>query len=140
MIRTPPPSHGTVSEEKFTIWGGVQVGSGNPKYTFRGGVANSAIQSVPLNSIELIGNIADGWKLIQALPLSVSTDEDGHYLLTDDIFCVFGEGDTLAAAQQDFVRSLIEYFGLVAEYDDEPSRDLLASLKKYLQPSTIYHG
>jgi hypothetical protein len=67
----------------------------------------------------LIGEIAPGWKLIQPLPVLIQQDEDGEYLVTDEVFHVYGEGATSDAAQQDYIQSLVEYHALISSYDDD---------------------
>jgi hypothetical protein len=94
----------------------------------------SAGESLEITHIELSGKIAPGWKLVKTLPVSVQLDEDGQYLLTDDLFSIFGEGGSISEAQQDLITSLIEYYELVAQYEDEPSQKLLVMMRKYLQP------
>jgi len=83
-------------------------------------------------SLSLVNRIAPGWILRQPLSVRVQLDDDGGYLLSDETFYVYGEGATLSEAQHDYIRSLIEYFTIVSEYDDEPSCQLLAHLKQYL--------
>jgi hypothetical protein len=88
-----------------------------------------------VTQVELLGAIAPGWTLIQPLPVWIKQDEDGDYLVSDEKFFVYGEGATIPAARRDYIDSLIEYYTIVASYDDLPSQELLASLQDYLQPT-----
>jgi hypothetical protein len=82
----------------------------------------------------LLGKIADGWKIIRELQLAVERDDDGYYLVSDDEFFVYGEGETLVQARRDYIISLIEYYELVARHDDAPTQTLFRYLKSYLCP------
>lgn len=81
----------------------------------------------------LLGEIAEGWELVQRLP--VSSDWDGDLcIMSDALFSVYGDGDTNAAAQQDYVTSLIEYYQLLEDRADNVfTRALLQKLKRYLR-------
>ena len=94
----------------------------------------SANGVVKESRLVLHGLVAAGWEIVEPLPISVQVDEDGQYLLTDEIFAVFGEGNNLSEARKDLVTSLIEYYELIAGYEDAPSRELLTMLSKYLRP------
>jgi hypothetical protein len=91
------------------------------------------MKDLPLQ-VTLANQLAPGWTLRQPLSVWVDQTEDGGYLVSDEIFNVYGEGATWEEAQQDYIQSLIEYFLLVSDYDDVPSHQLQASLRQYLQP------
>ena len=81
----------------------------------------------------LFGRIAEGWELVQLLPVSSEWDGD-LYIMSDALFSVYGDGDTNAAAQQDYVTSLIEYYQLLEDRADNVfTRALLQKLKRYLR-------
>jgi hypothetical protein len=109
------------------------MAKGNPN-SRPSGAAPSASESLEHTQMELYGAIAPGWEIIESLPVSVQIDEDGQYLLTDEVFSIFGEGVKLENAQQDLIASLIEYYEIISEYQDEPSQELIRMLKKYLRP------
>lgn len=136
---TSTVAQGTASATEFTMRTGALIIT-NYGYSKHIGTTVSMSKPLQLRSIELIGNIAPGWKLIRTLPVSVDIDEEGHFLLADDMFSIFGEGDNIADAQRDLVTSLIEYYNLISEYEDEPSRELLGMLRKYLQPTPAFFG
>ena len=89
--------------------------------------ASSALSSY------LLGRIAEGWELVQQL--LVSSEWDGNlYTMSDDLFLVYGDGDTAASAQEDYVASLIEYYQLLeGRADNVFTRALLQKLKRYLR-------
>lgn len=83
----------------------------------------------------LFGDIAPGWRLTQLLLLTVE-EEQGYYIVSDDVFVVYGDGDTLEAAHQDYVASLLDYYRLVeasanTRIEDRP---VLLRLQEYLVP------
>ena len=81
----------------------------------------------------LVGRIAEGWELVQPLPIRSEWDGD-LYIVSDSLFSVYGDGDTEVAAQEDYVTSLIEYYQLLDRgADDVFTRALLQKLKRYLQ-------
>lgn len=75
------------------------------------------------------------WRLINPIPLSTCREDDGQVLVWDSIVDEYGIGATLADALADYETSLIEYYGLIAEFpDDVHGCYLLAELRKYIQP------
>jgi hypothetical protein len=62
----------------------------------------------------LQGKIAEGVVLIQPLLITVELDEDGYFIMSDDLFLVYGEGRTEAEAKEDYAASLIDYFQLAS--------------------------
>lgn len=85
--------------------------------------------------VELRGAIAPGWALVQPLSIWIQQDEDGDYIASDEAFYVYGQGSSLVAAQDDYIWALIEYYEIVSAYEDAPSRQLLAQLRRYLRPT-----
>lgn len=83
--------------------------------------------------IVMVGPIAVEWELIKPLELSVDRDSDGSYLVSDDIFNVFGEGITASESVLDYLASLIEYHRLISRHDDAPTQALCAALGRYLR-------
>ncbi len=81
----------------------------------------------------LVGRIAEGWELVQPLPIRSEWDGD-LYIVSDSLFSVYGDGDTEISAQEDYVTSLIEYYQLLdGRADNVFTRALLQKLKRYLQ-------
>jgi len=81
----------------------------------------------------LRGRIAEGWELVQPLPVSSEWDGD-LCIMSDALFSVYGDGDTEAAARQDYVASLIEYYQLIeGRANDVFTRALFQRLQRYLR-------
>jgi hypothetical protein len=60
----------------------------------------------------LNGPTPDGWIIADPLPVSFEQDDDGTYLVSDDIFLVYGSGDSLGEAIEDYLGSLFELYRL----------------------------
>jgi len=84
-------------------------------------------------SIHLFGELLPGWRLDNPLPLRIERDEDGGYLAADEIFDVYGTGQSWDAAIRDYRVALVEFFEIIGEAHDEPSQRLLAHLRTYLR-------
>ena len=83
------------------------------------------------------GLITHQWQLLRYLPVEFGADEDGWYVLTDTVFQVYGDGDTLKAAQRDYISSLIDYYRLVerdALDGDESARREFNRVQEYVRP------
>ena len=81
------------------------------------------------------GAIVPGWRLLKTLMLRIERDEDGSFVVSDDIFALHGDGETRDAAIRDYVQTLIEYHDLLVEraIGDQPTSALLSALKRYLE-------
>jgi len=82
----------------------------------------------------LIGEIAPGWEIIQALFITTERDDNGFYIVADDEFGVYGYGRTSKAAERDYIDSLIEYYEIVESQADFNlgNRMLFDHLRKYI--------
>jgi len=81
--------------------------------------------------VALIGEICPGWRLIKPLVVTFEAD-DAWWVVSDDEFAVFGNGETRAEAASDYVSALIEYYQLIGRYDDKPSTALFRHLQNFL--------
>jgi hypothetical protein len=88
-------------------------------------------------TIPLQGELVRGWQIKKPFDVIVEVDEQGYFVVSDDIFGVYGEGRTQRAALDDYAVSLCEYFELVAAEaaQDEANQALLAHLQIYLEPT-----
>lgn len=97
-----------------------------------------SVDSSPVPQLLLSdGQIAQGWRVVSPIPIYMQLDEDNSIVLSDDMFGVYGVGDTLQAAQQDYIVSLIDqyhFFVSDAERGNRPAKDALARLRAYLRP------
>ena len=83
----------------------------------------------------LSGPIAPGWQIITPLQVRVEQADDGSYVIDEDTFLVYGSGETLSEAQQDYLTSLIEYYQIVQDGASDNLHDqvTLHQLQTYLQ-------
>jgi hypothetical protein len=96
---------------------------------------NSNFLAVPHMSFELLfGKIAPNWKVIKPLLVKIEQEKDGSYLVSEDLFTVYGIGDTSYNALQDYITSLIEYYNLLSARaeKDTPNQTLFRCLQQYL--------
>ena len=85
----------------------------------------------------LPGPLGNGWVIARYIPVAIHADEDGWYVLSDTVFQVYGDGGTLAAAQRDYIASLIDYYRMVerdALENDASARRELKRVQKYVHP------
>ena len=75
-----------------------------------------------------------GWRLLKSILLRVEQDEDGCFVVSDDVFALHGDSESRSAAIRDYAQTLVEYHDLLAERSqgDEPTSALLGCLKRYL--------
>lgn len=81
----------------------------------------------------LLGDINSDWRISQPLLINIEKDDDGSYVVSDDIFGVYGNGKSLSEAKRDYVLSLIEYYEILSSHPDEDSQKLLERVKVYLR-------
>jgi hypothetical protein len=99
-------------------------------YTTTAVTANVAVQE----SRHLLGRVSENLTVKSPINLTVETDEDGTFIVSDDIFLVYGTGDTEDEALDDYVLSLEDYHDLVeAESHDPRGKLLMRRLERYLQ-------
>lgn len=83
--------------------------------------------------ISLFGPIARAWRIAQPLLITIEYG-DNSYVVSDDIFSMYGIGDDMLSATQDYVSALTEYYDVLSSHDDQPSVRLFHQLQGYLQP------
>jgi hypothetical protein len=97
----------------------------------------SSSLSIFSTQFPLLGEIKPGWMLIRLLPLTLEEDDDG-YIVSDDRFLVYGDGDTPAEALQDYIEALVDYHEILsARSENDPSTQaLFHQLRSYLLPTS----
>jgi len=94
-----------------------------------------ATQAYRTRYLPLSGKFLPGWQLVQLLSVAISQDEFGKFIAADDIFLVYGYGETPSQALSDYRTALLEYYQILHDdTDDEYSQELLKHLQAYLQP------
>jgi len=48
------------------------------------------------------------------MQLHIERDDDGSFIISDDVFGMYGTGDNLPAALRDYAQTLVEYGELLA--------------------------
>ena len=120
---------------------------------FAPAVADSAVFSLPPKEIEqkrsrrvpiykiypfqayLVGRIHSNLFLVQPLQINIEQDEDETYVVSDDLFLVYGSGKDQSEAMKDYVLSLVEFYQLIKKNAALNSFDqqLLTQLQTYIQ-------
>jgi hypothetical protein len=82
----------------------------------------------------LFGDIVEGYNITQVLPINLEKEDDGSYVVSDDIFLVYGSGDSRKEAINDYVSSLIEFYEMVEEdaSTNDFDKKLFMHLRSYL--------
>ena len=94
---------------------------------------SSSAFSLGQSSTNLLGPLGHRWLIVQPLSVEIEIDSEGWFVLSDDVFLVYGEGATLEAAWEDYRSSSVEYCDMV-------KRDAPASAQtqaQYEQLTTI---
>ncbi len=82
------------------------------------------------------GRIEEGWTLMRPIILLVEREDDGWYVVSDGIFGVYGDADSLRQAVQQYASGLIdeyEFFRHEARHNPLAIPQL-ERMRKYLQP------
>lgn len=79
------------------------------------------------------GKITEEWQIIKPLALKIEYS-DGQNIASDDIFGVYGDGDTKYEAVEDYLISLLDYYQLIKirAHNDKQTQALLNHLQMYI--------
>lgn len=97
-------------------------------------VAQMASRPSLPSQVALIGDIFKRFILAQPIVLNFEQGDGGKIIASDDIFYMYGEGNTRQEAVRDYLSTLSEYYALLESHDDAPSVELFSYLQTYLQP------
>lgn len=86
------------------------------------------------SQITLLGNRMPGWNFVQPLILTMTRDDDGQFIASDDVFYMYGLGDNPDDAVKDYLKVLSEYYQHLSADEDEPSVALFEYLQSYIRP------
>jgi len=84
------------------------------------------------------GWIEEGWTLMRPIILLVECEDDGWYVVSDDIFGVYGDAESLRRALHQYASGLIdeyEFFRREARHNPLAIPQM-ERMEKYLQPPT----
>jgi hypothetical protein len=84
--------------------------------------------------VALVGEVSERFRLIQPIIINFEQEHGGKIIASDDIFYMYGEGNTRRDALRDYVSSLSEYYALLESHEDVPTVKLFSYLQTYLQP------
>jgi hypothetical protein len=87
----------------------------------------------PLATTQLWGPVAPGWRIEHPLELAVERDDDGSFIVSDELFFLYGHGRSWDDARQDYVSVLLEYRELMGRSQDELTQAIARHLDTYLQ-------
>lgn len=93
----------------------------------------ASLPSAP-SQVTLWGNVFAHFLLAQPIVLSFEQGDRGKIIASDDIFYMYGEGNTRQEAVRDYLSTLSEYYALLQSQDDVPSVELFSYLQTYLHP------
>jgi len=105
-----------------------------------GGIARSRrAQTTQVSSdiqAYLIGQISDDLAVIQPIQINIERDEDQTYVVSDDLFLVYGNGEVQAKAIHDYVASLIEFYRILEKSaaTNKFDQEQFANIQAYIQP------
>jgi len=87
----------------------------------------------------IFGEIQADLFIIQPLQVNIEQDEDGTYIVSDDLFLVYGNGDNKSDAMGDYTISLVEFYQLIEKNAAVNPFDqkLLANLQFYIKPKPL---
>lgn len=88
---------------------------------------------------QLFGKIHADLFIVQPLQVDIEQDEDDTYVVSDDLFLVYGNGINRPDAINDYIKSLAEFYQLVKKNALASSfdQDLLNHLQTYIQPEPL---
>jgi hypothetical protein len=84
-------------------------------------------------SIHLHGRIAPNYYLRRPLILTIEYD-DGSFIVSDDIFLVYGDDESIYLALDDYVISLVDYYQLLSirAEEDPPTQRLFNQVQEFI--------
>ncbi len=84
----------------------------------------------------LYGPLDEKLRLAKPLNLRIEHDNSGLVILDDPIFNVYGTGETIKDALEDYKQALIEYYSIIHEISNNGicEKDTLNSVEQYIEP------
>jgi len=99
-------------------------------------VESSMVYKPLVMQVMLYGNLNVGFFINQPLQVNIDIDNDGTYIVDDDIFLVYGYGNKIEDAINDYITSLIELYKILeANVDSNPfDQKQFAYLQTFIRP------
>jgi len=84
----------------------------------------------------LIGPLDEKLRLVKPLSLRIEKDNSGLVILDDSVFNVYGTGETIKDAIEDYKQTLIEYYEIIVEVSNNgiSEKDTLHLVEQYIHP------
>jgi hypothetical protein len=110
-----------------------------PKQIAQGQFRRVSIYKIYPFQAYLVGRIHPNLFLVQPLQINIEIDEDETYVVSDDLFLVYGSGKNQSEAVKDYVQSLVEFYQIIEKNAVSNSFDnqLLTHLQTYIQPRPL---
>ena len=103
---------------------------------YRISISNQTLTGIREYPCLLTGEITPEWQLKQPVSLRIERDEDGSFIMSEEVFNIYGHGSTPEEAKEDFIIALVEYYEILKKYasDDEASKATLDKFKQLWLP------
>lgn len=95
---------------------------------------NTGLASSFQIQVSFFGPINREWEFRQPLLITIEQGDDNSFIVSDQVFAMYGVGEQVADAIADYISALLEYYELLSLRRDEPSLKLFRRLQSYLQP------
>lgn len=82
----------------------------------------------------LVGDLGQSLIAVQPLPVIIQQDAEPTWIVSDDIFLVYGDGENAGDALNDYVASLLEFYNILKNSEDPFDQKQFAQLQTYIQP------
>lgn len=88
--------------------------------------------------VYLIGQISNDLVITQPFQINIERDDDGTYIVSDDLFLVYGNSDNQSDAVSDYVVSLIEFYEILKKnaITNVFDKSQFSMMEKYIQPKS----
>jgi predicted RNase H-like HicB family nuclease len=104
-------------------------------YDYESDSATDLEESFGRLSLILHGEAFEGWVFNAPLVVYLECD-DGNFIFSDDLFGIYGHGETRTKAFEDYAVALTEYYALLKKHEgaDAQSREAFAQLACFFSP------
>ena len=92
----------------------------------------------PPSTLFLYGRFLPGWEAVRPITITVAKDDDGAYIVTDDVSVVYGIGESPIEAIREYKEAFTEYYRLIEKdacAGNQPAQIHLQRVRQYIQPA-----